>query len=111
MNIAHDHKTCMTGQPQQVGAGHTLTEFRLPLDWQDLRSRLFAAHEVGAVMSGDARPLRLRLRGSFDGCAASVLTTYEDVSRSVNPTALVYCKSGEAKIAPVADTSSTGGRG
>lgn len=110
MDIAHDHKTCITGHPQGR-AGDALTEFHLPLDWRDLRSRLFAAHEVRTVLTRDARPLRLRLRGSFDGCAASVLTTYEDVSRSVNLTASVYCKPGEAKISPVAGISSTGGRG
>ncbi|MCJ2187427.1 hypothetical protein [Novosphingobium beihaiensis] len=110
MNIVYDYKTCMTGHPHGR-AGDALTEFRLPLDWQDLRSRLFAGHEVRTVLTRDAGPLRLRLRGSFDGCAASVLTTYEDVSRSVNPTASVYCKPGEAKTSPVAGTSSTGVRG
>src|SRR3546814_17359404 len=97
MNIAHDHKTCMAGHPQGP-AGGALTEFSLPLDWQALRSRLFAEHEVRTVLTKDARSLRLRLRGSFDGCAASVLNTYDDVSRSVNPTASVYCNTGEAKI-------------
>lgn len=110
MNIAHDQKTCMTGLP--LGrADETMADFQLPLDWQDLRSRLFTAHEVRTVLEADTRPLRLRLRGSFDGCAASVLTTYEGVSRYVNPSASGYFKPGEAKVLPVAGKSSTGGRG
>lgn len=110
MNIAHDHKTCTTGHPQGCADG-TLGDFQLPLDWQDLRSRLFAAHEVRTVLSQEARPLRLRLQGSFDGFAASALTTYEHVSRDVNPTASGYLKPGEANLLPVAGISSTGRRG
>ncbi|MCT2401224.1 hypothetical protein [Novosphingobium mangrovi (ex Huang et al. 2023)] len=110
MNIAHDQKTCMTGHPQGR-AGDAFTDYQLPLDWQDLRARLFAAYEIRTVLSQDTKPLRLRIRGSFDGCAASALTTYEDVSRSVNPTASAYFKPREAKISAVAGPSSTGRRG
>lgn len=110
MNIAHDHTTCITGHPQGRADG-ALGDFRFPLDWQGLRTRLFAAHEVRTVLSQELQPLRLRLQGSFDGGAASVLTTYEGVSRSVNPTASGYFKPGEANVSPVAGISSSGGRG
>lgn len=110
MNIAHDQKTCFPGHPQGR-ADNAQTEFGLPLDWQDLRTRLFAANEVRAVLNADVRPLRLRLRGSFDGCAASVLTTYEGLSKGVNPTASTYFKPGEDIVAPVAGPIITGGRG
>jgi hypothetical protein len=110
MNIAHDHKTCMTGHPQGR-AGDAFTDYHLPIDWQDLRSRLFAACEIRTVLSPDATPLRLRLRGSFDGCAASVLTTYQDPSTRVNPNVSGYRKSDGAKISSVAGPSSTGRRG
>lgn len=110
MNIAHDQKTCLTGHPQGRG-DDAFTDFRLPIDWQDLRSRLFAGHEIGTVLSQAAQPQRLRIRGSFDGCAASALTTYTLTSNPVNPTALAYCKPKEGKISPVAGTSITGRRG
>ena len=114
MNIAHDQKTCqkarMTGHPQGR-AGEVLTEFGPPLEWQDLRSRLFAAHEARSVLCAEAKPLRLRLRGSFDGCAASAVTTYKELSRIINLDASSYRKPGETKISPVAGISSTGRRG
>lgn len=110
MNIAHDQKTCLPGHPQGQ-AGDVSADDQLPLDWQDLRSRLFAAHEVRTVLLADTKPLRLRIRGSFDGCAASVLTTYEALSKHVNPTVSAYRKPGEAKIVTVAGITSTGRRG
>ncbi|WP_143084749.1 hypothetical protein [Novosphingobium sp. CF614] len=117
MNIAHDQKTCMTGHPQGH-ADDAFADCQLPIDWQDLRSRLFAAHDVRGVFSPGippgsspgAKPLRLRLRGSFDGCAASVLTTYTPTSRAVNPTASTYGKPEEDNVPPVAGMSSSTGR-
>lgn len=117
MNIAHDYKTSMTSQPQGRADGTGSDSDSLaPIDWHDLRTRLFAAHEVRAELAGgeaggDIRSLAQRLRGSFDEEAASVLTTYEAVSKPVNPTASGYLKPGEGMCTPVAGKSSSGGRG
>lgn len=88
-------------------------QLHLPIDWQALRARLFAAREAQLALDPAASPerLRLRLRGSFDGCAASVLTTYQEASRSVNLDTSSYGKPDEGKLPPVADVTRTGERG
>jgi hypothetical protein len=116
MNIAHDHKTCQTGDSPgrtEGRAGDEFAELRLPIDWQALRARLFAATELRAELGTEGLPegLRLRLRGSFDGCAASVLTTYQETSRAVNLEASAYGKPGGGNPVAVAGMTSTGGRG
>lgn len=110
MNIAHDHKTCIA-EFAQGSADEAFTAFSSPLVWQDLRTRLFAAHEVRTVLEQDAKPLKIRLRGSFDGCAATALTTYEGLSNCVNPTVSIYRKPFDGKDTPVAGPSNSGGRG
>ncbi|HKR93391.1 hypothetical protein [Novosphingobium sp.] len=110
MNIAYDYKTCALVRAQ-ADEEDTFPEVQLPLDWQDLRARLFAAHEIRAVLDAETKPLRLRLRGSFDGCAASAITTYEGASGYVNPTASTYGKPGENNVSPVAGPSNSGRRG
>lgn len=114
MNIAHDHKTSMVGRPLGRADG-TSEEGPPAIDWRDLRSRLFAGHGLSSMPTPgflhDSRPLRLRIRGSFDGCAASVLNTYGEGSASVNRTASSYRKRDEVKASSVAGTSSTGRRG
>ena len=119
MNIAHDHKTSRVGRPQgradDTSEEGRSEEARPAIDWQDLRSRLFAARQFPAVIASaaapDSRPLRLRIRGSFDGCAASALNTYEEGSASVNRTASSYLKPGGDNVSSVAGNSSTGRRG
>jgi len=112
MNMAHDHKPPLPGEAQER-ATEELPELRLPIDWQALRARLFAARQLQAALDPQAtqESLRLRLRGSFDGCAASVLTTYQGTSTSVNPDASSNGKPAEGTFLPVADRTSTGARG
>lgn len=114
MNIAHDHKACQTGDASERVGGRTRdgeadtpAELQLPIDWQALRSRLFAAGELRSALGAGTlvEGLALRLRGSFDGCAASVLNTYQETSRAVNPDASGYGKSEGGKDFPVAGTS------
>ncbi|KQM22022.1 hypothetical protein [Novosphingobium sp. Leaf2] len=56
------------------------------IDWQALRQRLFAGAGAreGGLGNGSAAT-RLRLRGSFDGIAASTLVAYLRPSSLVNP--------------------------
>lgn len=110
MNVAHDHKTCLAGHP--LGRpGNADAESSPSLDWQGLRSRLVAAQEVRSALSPEDRPLPFHKRGSFDGTTASLLTTYEGLQTGVNPTASTNRKPREVTMTPVADPSSTGGRG
>jgi len=111
MNIAHDHNTCMKGAAP-VAADGGFAHVLAPLDWMELRARLFASHEVRSVLSAEETTAAgLRLRGSFDGCAASLLTTYEGFSTPVNPTVSTNRKSGRAIVLPGAGESRTGERG
>lgn len=111
MNIAHDHNTCMTGGATPDGDGG-FAHVPAPLDWMELRTRLFAAHEVRVVLAAEENSAAgLRLRGSFDGCAASLLTTYEGFSTPVNPNVSTNRKSGRANVLPGAGESRTGERG
>lgn len=122
MSMAHTPKTPRQGDAQgpvdDRPAGETVdgqgVEMRLPIDWQALRNRLFAARELQASLDPQSTPekLRLRLRGSFDGCAASMLTTYQSASRSINLDTSSYSKPAEGNVPPVADvTRKDGGRG
>ncbi|AOR77630.1 hypothetical protein [Novosphingobium resinovorum] len=81
------------------------------IDWQALRSRLFATHDRLGVLGEDAAATRLRLRGSFDGCAASALNAYEECSRNVNLDASSNGKPVGRKDSPVADVNDSGERG
>ena len=110
MNVAHDQNACLPGHPQGR-LGDSCQDGSSPLDWQDLRSRLLAAHDLRVALAEDSGPRRFSIRGSFDDGAASMLTTYEGLQRAVNPTASTYLKPREDIVSPVADTSSTGGRG
>lgn len=113
MNIANDHKTAKVGHPQ--GRADDTIDAGPVIDWRDLRARLFAARQLSATLAPetvpDFRTLRLRIRGSFDGCAASALNTYGGSSESVNRTASSYRKPGGDKVSSVAGNSSTGRRG
>lgn len=80
-------------------------------DWADLRTRLFAAHEVRTALAGETAPVRLRTRGSFAGDAASLLNTYGTASRPVNLDVSTNGKPAGGKEVPVAGTDKPGGRG
>lgn len=80
------------------------------IDWRALRSRLFATampHSPGT----DIAATRLRLRGSFDGCAASALHAYEASLMPINRDASSNGKSDQGNDASVADASANGERG
>lgn len=118
MTSAHNPRPRSGGDAQD---GHSIDaherdegeQLHLPIDWQALRARLFSAREAQLALDPTASPerLRLRLRGSFDGCAASVLTTYQEASRGVNLDASSYGKPDEGKPPPVADVTRNGERG
>ncbi len=112
MNVAHDKKAGFTGAAQGR-AGDEFTEPGSSIDWENLRSRLFAAYGMQARPEPLDTPerMRLRLRGSFDGSAASVLHTYDEASRSVNPDASSNGKPEQDNIFPATGESGTGGRG
>ncbi len=123
MNVAPHHMTPETGDAPGRTAGipavpgcDGLSEGHLPadpamIDWQALRSRLFATHDRLGVLGEDAAATRLRLRGSFDGCAASALNAYEECSRNVNLDASSNGKPVGGKDSPVADVNDSGERG
>lgn len=118
MNIARNHITPPTGDASSLDAGRTgeglaagaSQQDLRGIDWQALRSRLFATalpHPPGT----DITSTRLRLRGSFDGCAASALHAYEASLMPVNRDASSNGKSDEGNDASVADASAKGERG
>ncbi|MEE4452009.1 hypothetical protein [Novosphingobium resinovorum] len=132
MNVARHHITPENGEAPgrtpvctpvhaRAGAGDAPSGEHLPadltaIDWRALRSRLFATHDRLGVLGEDAAATRLRLRGSFDGCAASALSAYEpnayeESSRDINPDASSNGKSGTGKDSSVADVSDSGERG
>ncbi|PNU01778.1 hypothetical protein [Novosphingobium guangzhouense] len=127
MNVARNHIAPKTGDaPDRTqsrapglavdGAIGGLSAEHLPadpagIDWQALRSRLFATHDRLGVLGDDAVATRLRLRGSFDGCAASALNAYEECSRNVNLDASSNGKPSGCKDSPVADVNGSGERG
>lgn len=110
MKIAFDHDKRNAGH---APGGQSEEPEGIPSvpDWADLRTRLFAAHEVRSVLAGETAPVPLRTRGSFAGDAASLLNTYGTVSRAVNLDVSTNGKSGGGKEAPVAGTDKPGGRG
>lgn len=127
MNIARNHITPDRGEasgrtvqgggdgPSGVLSGDS-SPVDLPadlqsIDWQALRSRLFATHDMLGVLGEDAAASRLRLRGSFDGCAASALHAYEESSRNVNLDASSNGKPNGGKDSRVADVNGSGERG
>jgi hypothetical protein len=117
MNIAHHHKIPETGDEQGcagAGADFGPADLRLPgdlrqIDWTALRSRLFAAHDRLGTM--DNAGARLHLRGSFHGCAASTLTTYQEWLQFVNLDGSSNGKSIGGNTPPVADVNECGERG
>jgi hypothetical protein len=106
MNMAVDHETARASRVNEAFAG-----FPAAPDWRDLRSRLFAAHDVRTVLAGETAPVRLRTRGSFAGEAASLLNTYGLASSTVNLEISSNGKPGGAKVTSVAGTSEAGDRG
>jgi hypothetical protein len=114
MNIAHHHQAPETGDAQgRAGAG--FADLQLPgdvrqIDWSALRSRLFAAQDMLGNSGANSTP-RLHLRGSFDGCAASTLTTYSETSRFVNLDGSSNGKSAQSNTLPVAVEKTSGERG
>lgn len=128
MNVARNHIAPQTGDaPGRAGDGLSGTHLSLDLsadlpvdrqptcwqaiDWQALRLRLFSRHDHLGVQGEDAAASRLRLRGSFDGCAASALHAYEESSRTINLDASSNGKPRTGKDNPVADVSDSGERG
>lgn len=120
MDIAHDHKTCVSGAAP-AGVDGDAEHLLAPIDWQVLRARLFAAHDpsgesggrtsaAGGAASGNLNP-GTRWRGSFDGGAALLLTTYEGSSRSINPSVSTNGKPEDSKNASVAEQAECGERG
>ncbi|AXB75241.1 hypothetical protein [Novosphingobium sp. P6W] len=104
MNIARNHLAPDTGDAQGR-AGDEFVDLQFPadlthIDWQALRSRLFASRDTLAVMTADSAASRLHLRGSFDGYAATRLTTFQ---ASLKPVNLDDSSNGK----PVAATNST----
>lgn len=106
MNIGFDHETCRAGH-----ADDEFADFPTAPDWAALRARLFAAHEVRTVLSGDIESARLRTRGSFAGGTASLLNSCETSSRPVNLDISTNRKSGAVNITSVAGADETGERG
>lgn len=115
MNTARNPITPQNGEAQgRARGGHAQLE--LPgdphaIDWQVLRSRLFAARDRLGVLGADARAERLHLRGSFESCAASMLDGYETSSRDVNRDASSNGKPAQGRDQSVADMSTKGERG
>lgn len=107
MNNARNHIAPHLGQAP-VGAGDGPSGEPLPadlqaIDWQALRSRLFAAHDMLGVLGSDARAAGLRLRGSFAGGTATALDAYRKSLGNINLDA-----SGNGKPARLNDLSATG---
>lgn len=103
MKIAFDHET---GKTREEASG-----FPSAPDWEVLRSRLFAAHEVRTVLTDQAASARLRTRGSFAGGAATLLNGYDSGSRPVNLDVSSNIKPGGVKVTTVAGIEEAGGRG
>ncbi len=118
MNIARNLITPQTGNtPVGVAgrAGEGIDE-HLPtdvnaIDWQALRSRLFAAHDMLGVLGSDAKATRLRLRGSFAGGTATALHAYEEALRTVNLDVSTNGKPDGDTVSPVAGVNGNGERG
>jgi len=115
MNIARIHITPQTGEAQGR-AGDEFVDLPFPadlqqIDWQALRSRLFASRDTLAMPFADAGASRLHLRGSFDGGAASKLTTYQGSSTIVNLDGSSNGKPIDGNNPPVADVNANGDRG
>lgn len=114
MNIARNHITPQTGDAQGR-ASDGFADLELPtdlhhIDWQVLRSRLFASRDVAGAQGTFPGASRLP-RGSFDGCAASKLTTYQTSLKPVNLDGSSNGKSVGSTSSPVADANGNGERG
>ncbi len=84
MDMGFDH-SCL---PLTGGASGTDPEgAERPLDWESLRARLVATHDLLRADTRDAAPA-----GSFAPGAARALATYELDKQSVNPTGSVLGK-------------------
>lgn len=94
--------------PGEGEDGSLASELRA-IDWQALRSRLFATQDR-RLPGENLAATRLRLRGSFDGCAAVALTAYDN-SKGINLDASSNGKSGHGTSFPVADVNGSGERG
>ncbi|WP_395329558.1 hypothetical protein WBP06_15465 [Novosphingobium sp. BL-8H] len=110
MNIAFEHETCKAGHASGRDGEEFIPEFA-PIDWFALRSRFFAAHDLGVTLAENSPPVRLHRRGSFAGPAADVLHAYDGEARSVNPNDLIIRKSTTVNFASVAGGRNTGARG
>ncbi|WP_148649454.1 hypothetical protein [Novosphingobium barchaimii] len=115
MNIARNHLAPNTGDAQGR-AGDEFVDLQFPadlahIDWQALRSRLFASRDTLAVMTTDSAASRLHLRGSFDGYAANRLTTYQTSLRPVNLDGSSNGKPADGTTSTAADANDNGERG
>lgn len=117
MKVAQHHLNIKDGYPPEPegaalsadGIAHaTLTEPG-PIEWQALRLRFFAARDRRSA-GEDPAATRVRLRGSFDGCAAVALTAYDN-SKDINLDASSNGKPAHGTSYPVADVNGCGERG
>jgi hypothetical protein len=106
MNMAYDNHSSFAGRTAPGMPGF----FDHP-DWAELRARLRAAREMAHMLSSDSHNAAALTRGSFEQVTALRLATYGADDAPVNPTASSNRKPDKGIIAPVAGTSSTGGRG
>lgn len=115
MNIARNHITAQTVE-SPGRAGDEFIDLPFPddlqhMDWQALRTRVFASRDTLASPGLEYAASRLHLRGSFAGAAASKLTVYHSSLRSVNLDGLSNCKSTDGIDSSVADADGNGERG
>jgi hypothetical protein len=113
MNIARNHTFPPTGDApiRAEDAFADLPPEHRHIDWQALRTRLFASRDTLASPEADYAATRLPLRGSFDDDAALRLGVYQTSLRPVNPAASSNGKSVEVTKGSVADAHGNGERG
>lgn len=103
MDMGFDH-SCL---PLTGGASGTDPEgAERPLDWESLRARLVATHDLLRADTRDAAPA-----GSFAPGAARALATYELDKQSVNPTGSALGKPDDGMDEVVGHASMPADRG
>jgi hypothetical protein len=112
MSFVFDHDNGKAGRALDR-AGDEDASFPSSPDWIALRSRFFAAHEVGALLTGKLpASQRVRTHGSFAGSTASLLHRYGMETGSINLDISTNGKRGGVNVASVAGTDDeTGERG
>ncbi|QDK34762.1 MULTISPECIES: hypothetical protein [Sphingomonadaceae] len=110
MNIAFEHETCKAGHASGRDGEEFIPAF-VPIDWFALRSRLFAAHDLRAVLDAEPSAARVPGCGSFAKPAANVIHAYDGGEPTINPNDLTIRKSRVVSFASVTGGRSTGARG